>query len=74
MVEAAISVASPADVRYADVKSFSLPKVKAFFTWSEQTALGHPGKKQFGQGLPLWPQPSGAFSLFPEDGRVANRQ
>ena len=61
----------PADVRYAARQKFSLPKVEAFFTWSEQQLLGIPGKSNLAKAFRYGLNRREAFSLFMEDGRVA---
>jgi transposase len=61
----------PADVRHAARQKHSLPKVLAFFTWSEQQLLRIPGKGNLAKAFRYGLNRREAFSLFLEDGRVA---
>jgi len=48
------------------VKSFSLRRLKAFFTWSAANRSGHPGKRAiWPKGPSVWPQPSEGLQLVP---------
>lgn len=49
----------------------SLPKVDAFFTWSEQQLLRIPGKSNLAKAFSYGLNRREAFSLFLADGRVA---
>ena len=61
----------PADVRHAARQKHSLPKVEAFFTWSEQQLLRIPGKSNLAKAFRYGLNRREAFSLFLADGRVA---
>jgi transposase len=61
----------PADVRHAARQKFSLPKVEAFFAWSEQQLLRIPGKGNLAKAFRYGLNRQEAFSLFLADGRVA---
>lgn len=61
----------PADVRHAARQKHSLPKVEAFFIWSEQQLLRIPGKSNLAKAFRYGLNRREAFSLFLVDGRVA---
>ena len=61
----------PADVRHAARQKYSLPKVEAFFAWSEQQLLRIPGKSNLAKAFRYGLNRREAFSLFLTDGRVA---
>ena len=61
----------PADVRHAARQKLSLPKVEAFFAWSEQQLLRIPGKSNLAKAFRYGLNRGEAFSLFLTDGRVA---
>ncbi|AEI95565.1 transposase IS66 family [Roseobacter litoralis Och 149] len=60
----------PADVRYAARQKLSLPKVEAFFAWSEQQLLRIPGKSDLAKAFRYGLARQAAFSLFLTDGRI----
>ncbi|MGC1505988.1 MAG: IS66 family transposase, partial [Sulfitobacter sp.] len=60
-----------ADARYAARQKLSLPKVEAFFAWSEQQLLRIPGKSDLAKAFRYGLARQEAFSLFLSDGRVA---
>ena len=61
----------PADIRYAARQKLSLPRVEAFFAWSEQQLLHIPGKSDLAKAFRYGLARRGAFSLFLSDGREA---
>jgi transposase len=61
----------PADIRHAARQKLSLPKVAAFFAWSEQQLLRIPGKSDLAKAFRYGLSRQEAFSLFLADGRVA---
>ena len=61
----------PAEVRHAARQKLSLPKVEAFFAWSEQQLLRIPGKSDLAKAFRYGLARQEAFSLFLSDGRVA---
>jgi transposase len=61
----------PADVRQTARQKYSLPKVEAFFAWSEQQLLRIPGKSNLAKAFRYGLNRQEAFSLFLADGRVA---
>jgi transposase len=61
----------PAEVRHVARQKFSLPKVEAFFAWSEQQLLRIPGKSNLAKAFRYGLNRQEAFSLFLADGRVA---
>uniref|UniRef100_UPI0025BCBA11 IS66 family transposase n=1 Tax=Marivita sp. TaxID=2003365 RepID=UPI0025BCBA11 len=61
----------PADTRHAVRQKLSLPKVEAFFAWSEQQLLRIPGKSDLAKAFRYGLARQEAFSLFLIDGRVA---
>ena len=61
----------PADMRHAAHQKLSLPKVVAFFAWSEQQLLRIPGKSDLAKAFRYGLRRQEAFSLFLADVRVA---
>ncbi|MDE3029183.1 MAG: IS66 family transposase [Paracoccaceae bacterium] len=61
----------PADIRHAARQKLSLPKVTAFFAWSEQQLLRIPGKSDLAKAFRYGLSRQEAFILFLSDGRVA---
>ena len=61
----------PADIRHAARQKLSLPKVAAFFAWSEQQLLRIPGKSDLAKAFRYGLSRQEAFILFLSDGRVA---
>ncbi len=53
------------------VQKLSLPKVEAFFAWSEQQLLRISGKSDLAKAFRYGLARQEAFSLFLTDGRVA---
>ena len=61
----------PADLRLAERRKHSRPKVDAFFVWSEQQLGRIPGKGDLAKAFRYGLNRMAAFGLFLEDGRVA---
>ncbi len=60
-----------ADTRLAARQRYSVPKVEAFFAWSESQLALIPGKGDLAKAFRYGISRRAAFSLFLEDGRVA---
>lgn len=61
----------PADIRLAARQKHSVPKVDAFFAWSESQLALIPGKGDLAKAFRYGLSRRASFSLFLEDGRVA---
>jgi len=60
----------PAEIRLAARRNHSVPKVEAFFAWSEQQLSRIPGKGDLARAFRYGLSRRDAFSLFLSDGRV----
>jgi len=61
----------PVDIRLAARQKHSVPKVDAFFAWSESQLALIPGKGDLAKAFRYGLSRRASFSLFLEDGRVA---